>query len=88
MPTEASTHRVQLRLLCEYNTFNSDIISEPINSIPHKKFSEASGYNATVSGRRSEARCFAGSRTFHIFYVKRIWALLWDALLGARRVNT
>lgn len=30
----------------------------------------------------------AGSWTFHIFYVKRIWALLWDALLRELWVNT
>lgn len=42
-------------------------------------------YNAAVSASRSVR---AGSRTFHIFYVKRIWALLWDAPLRERWVNT
>lgn len=37
---------------------------------------------------RSNDPNLAGSQTFHIFYEKRIWALLWDFPLRARRVNT
>lgn len=75
------------RALCVSTIRNCDIIIKPINLIPRKKFSEAASRHNAVLYRGVDPS-FAGSWTFHIFYVKRIWALLLDALLSARRVNT
>lgn len=82
----APVHRRHCRALSVSTIRNCDIITEPINLIPHKKFSEAGGRHNAVLYRGVDPN-FTGSWTFHIFYVKRIWALLWDTLLSAR-VNT